>query len=239
MSCRSRGRNPYYERAGKGKSVGESQQQTTEYDSALVGLRRSAGASAYLMNSNYSLGAEVLISETRRLANPPQSRRCQSPENLNRPMQLQLLTILMFACGAIGTAQAGSIRKAIEISVPPETVWDAVSDFAHADNRLVPGFITELKMDGSARIVTFANGVTVKEILVTNDKVARRLVYAVVGGQLTHHSASIEVRPHGTGRTLLVWITDFLPDSYADYIQEQMDGAAAIMKGFLESQRRR
>lgn len=151
-------------------------------------------------------------------------------------MTLQLIggAMLMVILGGIGTAQAASIRKDIQIDVPPETVWDAVADFANVHKRLVPGFVTDLKMEGRARIVTFANGVTVKEVLVTNDRAARRLVYAVVGGQLTHHSASIEVRPDGTGGSLVIWITDFLPDSFADYIQKQMDAAAVVMKTFME-----
>ena len=147
--------------------------------------------------------------------------------------------MLMVVLGTIATSQAATIRKDIHIEVPPETVWHAVADFANIHKRLVPGFVTDLKMEGNARIVTFANGVTVKEVLVTNDKMAKRLVYAVVGGQLTHHSASVEVRPDGTGSSLVVWITDFLPDSFADYIQKQIDDAAVVMKTFLESQRRK
>jgi hypothetical protein len=156
-------------------------------------------------------------------------------------MRLKLIlgAMLMVVLGTIGTSQAASIRKDIHIEVPSETVWDAVADFANIHKRLVPGFVTDLKMEGNARIVTFANGVTVKEVLVTNDKIAKRLVYAVVGGQLTHHSASVEVRYDGTGSSLVIWITDFLPDSFADYIQKQMDDAAVVMKTFLESQRRK
>jgi uncharacterized protein YndB with AHSA1/START domain len=153
-------------------------------------------------------------------------------------VKLVCRAMLMVVLGSIVTSQAASIRKEIHIDVPPEAVWDAVSDFANVHKRLVPGFVTDLKMDGNARIVTFANGVTVKEVLVTNDKAAKRLVYAVVGGQLTHHSASVEVRPDNAGGSLVIWITDFLPDSFADYIQSQMDAAAAVMKTFLESQRK-
>jgi len=157
-------------------------------------------------------------------------------------MRLERICRVMFlvVLGTVGTAQAASIRKDIHIDIPPETVWDAVADFANVHKRLVPGFLTDLKMEGSsARIVTFANGVTVKEVLVTNDRTARRLVYAVVGGQLTHHSASLEVHPDGARGSRVVWITDFLPDSFADYIQKQMDDAAVVMKTFLESQRKR
>jgi len=156
-------------------------------------------------------------------------------------MRLKLIprAMLMAVLGTSGTSQAATIRKDVHILVPPEIVWDAVADFANLHIRLVPGFVTALKMEGNARILTFANGVTVKEVLVTNDKLARRLVYAVVGGQLTHHSASVEVRPDGAEGSLVVWISDFLPDSFADYMQKQMDDASVVMKTFLEGQRNR
>src|SRR6516164_6748120 len=68
-------------------------------------------------------------------------------------MRLKLIhgAMLMVVLGTIGTSQAASIRKDIHIEVPPETVWDAVADFANIHRRLVPGFVTDLKMEGNAR----------------------------------------------------------------------------------------
>ena len=53
-----------------------------------------------------------------------------------------------------------SIRNEIALGAAPERVWDALRDFHAVQRRVAPGFLTESKPDGDARIVTFANGVT-------------------------------------------------------------------------------
>jgi hypothetical protein len=57
----------------------------------------------------------------------------------------------------------------------------------------VPGFVTDTKLDGDARIVTFANGTVAREILVDCDDAKRRLVYAIVSERIKQHSASAQV----------------------------------------------
>ena len=42
-------------------------------------------------------------------------------------------------------------------------VWDAVRDVGAIHTRLAPDFVTDVKMEGDARIVTFANGMTAKD----------------------------------------------------------------------------
>src|ERR1044072_1388613 len=119
-----------------------------------------------------------------------------------------------------------SVRREVVLSSSPEDVWDAVRDFGALDRRLVPGFVTAVQLEGTTtRNVTFANGSTAREILVDSDDQARRLVYAVVGGRLTAHSASVQVLPEGRGAKL-VWISDFLPNDFQPYIASQMDAAA-------------
>ena len=51
-----------------------------------------------------------------------------------------------------------SIHKDIPIDAPADQVWDAVRDFGALHSRLVPGFVLDTRLDGEARIVTFANG---------------------------------------------------------------------------------
>ena len=72
-----------------------------------------------------------------------------------------------------------SIHKEIIIDARPEDVWDALRDFGALHTRLVPGFVTDTKLDGDARIVTFANGTVAREVLVDIDDKKRRLVYAI------------------------------------------------------------
>jgi carbon monoxide dehydrogenase subunit G len=127
-----------------------------------------------------------------------------------------------------------SIRKEIPIEAAPEQVWAAVRDFGAVHRRLVPGFVVECKFDGDARIVTFANGTVARELLVDLDDAARRLVYAVVGGRVTQHSASLQVFAEGEHRSRLVWITDVLPNEIAGYVRNQVEAAAQAMKPTLE-----
>ena len=62
-----------------------------------------------------------------------------------------------------------SIHKEIIIDASPDHVWDALRDFGALHTRLVPGFVTDTRLDGDARIVTFANGTVAREILVDCD----------------------------------------------------------------------
>jgi hypothetical protein len=99
----------------------------------------------------------------------------------------------------------------------------------------VPGFVTDTKLESGARIVTFANGMIVKELIVDLDDKARRLVWSAVGGRLSHHNASAQVFADGDGRSRLVWTADLLPDELAGDIRTMMDhGAAAMQKAFAK-----
>ncbi len=126
-----------------------------------------------------------------------------------------------------------SVRREVVVDQSPEYVWDAVRDFGALHRRLVPGFVTAVELEGATtRIVTFANGTQAREVLVDADEQARRLVYAVVGGRLTAHSASVQIFAEGQGARL-VWIADFLPNELQPYIASQMDEAAKAMKKAL------
>jgi len=126
-----------------------------------------------------------------------------------------------------------SIHKDIPLDARPEDVWSAVRDYGAVHQRVVPGFVTDCKLDGDSRVVTFANGNVAQELLVTMDDARMRLVYAVVSPRVKQHSASIQVFADGDGRSRMVWIADVLPNEIAPYIGGQMDlGAAAMQKNF-------
>jgi len=128
-----------------------------------------------------------------------------------------------------------SIRKEIPLDARAEDVWAAVRDIGALHTRLVPGFVTDTKLEPGARIVTFANGMVVKELIVDLDDKARRLVWSAVGGRLSHHNASAQVFADGDGRSRLVWTADLLPDELAGDIRTMMDhGAAAMQKAFAK-----
>ena len=124
-----------------------------------------------------------------------------------------------------------TIRKEIVIRASPETVWDAVRDVFAVHERLVPGVLVDCRKEGGARVVTFANGLVARELIVDVDDEARRFCWAAVGGRLTHHNASMQVFSDGPARTRLVWIADLLPDSLAPDIRGLMEmGSASIQK---------
>src|SRR5215216_6879943 len=129
-----------------------------------------------------------------------------------------------------------SIHKEILIDASPDHVWDALRDFGALHTRLVPGFVTDTKLDGDARIVTFANGTVAREILVDCDDKKRRLVYAIVSERIKQHSASAQVFAESDGRTRFVWIADVLPNEIAPYMDAQMDlGLLAMQKALGRS----
>ncbi|HLG84388.1 MAG TPA: SRPBCC family protein [Bradyrhizobium sp.] len=124
-----------------------------------------------------------------------------------------------------------SIHKDFSIDAPAHEVWDALRDFGALHTRLASGFVTDCRLEGEARVVTFANGTTARELLVDCDDARRRLVYAVISDRVKQHSASAQVIPEGETHCRFVWITDVLPHDIAPYVSSQMDaGLAAIQK---------
>ena len=107
-------------------------------------------------------------------------------------------------------------------------------DFGAVHQRLAPGFVLDARLDGDARIVTFANGTVARELLVDCDDARRRLVYAVVSERVKHYNASVQVIADGEARSRLIWIVDVLPNEIAPYIDGQMDQAALAMQKALD-----
>jgi hypothetical protein len=128
-----------------------------------------------------------------------------------------------------------SIRKEIVIDVRPDEVWDAIRDVGAIHTRLAKGFVTDTRLEGDSRVVTFANGAVVRELIVDVDDEARRLAYAVVEWRAKHHHATFQVFAQGSG-SLVVWITDLVPNDLAELVEGLMAQGSAAMKTTLESQ---
>ena len=127
-----------------------------------------------------------------------------------------------------------SINKEIQINARPEDVWDAVRDVGNIHTRLCPGFLTDCRMDGpDARIVTFANGMVVKELIIDIDDKARRVAWSAVGGRLSHHNALMQIFADGAG-TKAVWIADLLPNELAGVIGGMIEQGLGAMKRKLD-----
>jgi carbon monoxide dehydrogenase subunit G len=128
-----------------------------------------------------------------------------------------------------------SIRREVSVAVGPAVVWDAIRDVGAVHERLAPGFVVDTKLEEGARLVTFGNGVVARELIVDVDDEARRLAWAVVGGRMTHHNASLQVFDDGEGRSRVVWIADLLPNELAGYIAGMIEQGMAVMKKTLEA----
>jgi carbon monoxide dehydrogenase subunit G len=127
-----------------------------------------------------------------------------------------------------------TVHLEVRIAADPGLVWDALRDWSQVHKRLVPGFVTDARLDGSDRIVTFFNGAVAREALITLDDDARRLVWSVVGAPYAHHNASASVVPDGDG-SRFIWIADFTPDELADRIGPMMERGIAVVKETLET----
>jgi hypothetical protein len=124
-----------------------------------------------------------------------------------------------------------SVHREIVIRRPAGVVWDALADIGALHTRLAPGFVTDCRLEPGARVVTFANGLVARELIVAVDGERRRIAWSVVGGRLSHHNASAQVFDEGHGACRFVWIADFLPDAHAPAIAAMIDdGLAAIAR---------
>lgn len=129
------------------------------------------------------------------------------------------------------------IHKEFLIDNSPENVWAALREVGAVHRRLAPGFVTDTRMEADTRIVTFANGVVVHELIVDIDDAARRVAYAVVGGSLApkHHHASMQVLDATEGRSRFVWTIDVTPDELVGSIGEMVERGAHVMQDTLKA----
>jgi hypothetical protein len=125
-----------------------------------------------------------------------------------------------------------TLRREIPVASSAAPVWQKLRAFDQVHTAVAPGFLTDLKMDGGDRIVTFFNGLVARERLVTLDDESCRLVYAVIEGRASHYNAAVQVFPDGDG-SRVVWTIDLLPEELAPAIGGMMDAAAKVMRKAL------
>jgi hypothetical protein len=128
-----------------------------------------------------------------------------------------------------------TITKSVDVAISPELAWDAVRDWGHVHQRLCPGTLTDCQVEEGARVVTFANGLVARELIVAVDDQTRRLVWSVVGSQLlSHHNGAMQVLAEEQG-SRIVWTADLLPHDAAERVAGFMDLGCAAMKATLEA----
>ena len=130
-----------------------------------------------------------------------------------------------------------SIRVEVFIEADAADVWAAFADVGAVHRRLLPGRVTDVRLDGDLRTLVMADGVEVRELIVAIDHDDRRLAYSVQGGQrmaLTHHHASFQVFADAAG-SRLVWITDVLPHALEPQVRARVERGAVEMKHVIEN----
>ena len=128
-----------------------------------------------------------------------------------------------------------TIYKEIVIGRNKDFVWDVIRDVGAIHKRLVPGFVVDCKLEDDSRIITFGNGMVLREIIVdVNDETCRHS-WSARGEPLTHHNASIQVFSDGHNKCRVVWIADFMPNEVAETMGEMIQKGLNTMKQTLEN----
>lgn len=130
-----------------------------------------------------------------------------------------------------------SIQRDIDVDVPLRDAWDALRDVGNIHTRLVPGFVTDCRMEGRVRVVTFGNGTVVREPILDIDQTRHRVAWAAVGGTFEHYNASVQAFELDGDRVRLRWIADLLPDESAPTVAGMIEEGLRVMKRTLEGAR--
>ncbi len=128
-----------------------------------------------------------------------------------------------------------TIRSEIKTRAPASEVWSAIRDIGALHTRLVPGFVVDTKLEPGARVVTFVNGVTLREPIVTLDDDVLRLVWTHVGGRAQQYNGALQVSELADGLTSVVWTVDFLPDDIGGYMSQAIEAGMAAMQRTLDA----
>lgn len=128
-----------------------------------------------------------------------------------------------------------SIVREIDLDASAEFVWAALCDIGAPHTRLARGFVIATTIEPGARTVTFANGLTARELIVDLDEARRRFAYSIVAGRATHHNASFQVFATGAQSCRVAWITDVLPDDLREPFARMVDAGVAAVKQTVEA----
>ena len=130
-----------------------------------------------------------------------------------------------------------TVRKSITIAKAADAIWDAVSDAGQLHTRVAPGMVTNttLENNGNVRIVTFGNGMVLKEYMISNDADAMRLAWSAESEQWTHHNASLQIFAVGEDQCEAVWTADVLPHAAGTLMEQFLTAGLAAMKAHMEN----
>jgi hypothetical protein len=119
-------------------------------------------------------------------------------------------------------------------SIRKEIITKA-SDIGALHTRLVPGFVVDTRLEPGARIVTFGNGMVIREPIVDVNEEARRVVWSAETDRLTHYNASAQVFTGDDDQTRVVWVADLLPHDASGFVAQMMEEGMKSMKATLDA----
>jgi hypothetical protein len=127
-----------------------------------------------------------------------------------------------------------AVHIQIAIRAPAHQVWQALA--ATGDAHLAfAGVLTDCRLEREdLRVATFANGLVVKERIVSVEPQRMRIAYGVIESQFVHHSASMQVVARSAEECDFIWIADVLPHAAAASITPLMEQGARALQGVME-----
>ena len=120
------------------------------------------------------------------------------------------------------------------VAVPAAVAWAALRRVDRAQVLFSPVLVDGC-MHGEVRELVFANGLQVKERIVSVDEQRRRVAYSAQGAPFEHHSASMQVVEDARGGCRLIWVSDFLPDTLEEAVRPLVIEGAAAFAANLEA----
>ncbi|MEM5295165.1 SRPBCC family protein [Burkholderia sp. JPY481] len=122
-----------------------------------------------------------------------------------------------------------TIYREIAVETAAADAWAALRDPADVA-RAFAGVLTEARMEGELRWVTFADGTVVEERVIAVDDAHLRLAYSVGGGRFEHHHSTLQVVADTPTRCRVIWISDFKPDERANVVEMLVDAGCAALQ---------
>ena len=128
-----------------------------------------------------------------------------------------------------------SIYTQTTLEVDSETAWTALRHVEDAHKLFAP-VLTDGRLNGDTRTVTFANGMVVRERILDVDNERKRVAYTVLDGPgMMYHHASMQIVDAGGGRCRFIWITDFLPGDLAQTLTPLIEQGTDALKRNLDA----
>jgi len=126
-----------------------------------------------------------------------------------------------------------AVHVETRIRASAQQVWQALAATGEA-HRAFAGVLKDCRLEGEdVRIATFANGMVVKERIVSVEPERMRFAYSVIE-KFVHHSATMQVVARGANECDFVWIADVLPHAAAASITPLMEQGAKALRAVME-----